>query len=530
MITSKKKDGTYGEVGFIKTRLDDGSYKDIEYLYDNDDNLIFEKGFTREIIGALPLQLDGIGKDLKDYNIKGNTYQSDGVSPDTPQEVKGCGDRTGNLWDKNDTYKCEKYTVFENNTEFYLPKGTYSLSYICNTTDSFFIRFLDNDENTLAECRVRSTDTQGKQNFTFTIEQDCIKIRVVENIGCEVSNIMLNSGSTPLPYEPYGKYKIPVVMRGKNLFDYQANKNSGIYLNDKGEEARSSIWITSDYIKVSGDYVTLSRIVGQAASICLYDRDKNFIYGESYASRTSLTVALNGAKFVRFSNTNTEYPKSQLELGTEATEYSPYTPPITTPIYLDKPLYKIGDYADSVGMTEEVRVIKELVLTGEENWRLVSTGHFVLSSITDYLRENDKLICYTTHYLTAKNTSDVAAVADRQAFFYFSSGNTWTDFYIKDRSFSTLDDFRAYLATQYANGTPVKVYYVLAEPEVTEVEPVEIPTLNGTTVIDVDTEVKPSNMWIEYKSSTSEYNPVALRTADSNTIQTADGENLMTRS
>lgn len=67
---------------------------------------------------------------------------------------------------------------------------------------------------------------------------------------------------------------------------------------------------------------------------------------------------------------------------------------------------------------------------------------------------------------------------------------------------STVADFKAYLATQYAAGTPVTVYYVLAEPETKMVESVEIPILNGTTVIDVDTEVKPSNVYIKYKSKT----------------------------
>ena len=76
---------------------------------------------------------------------------------------------------------------------------------------------------------------------------------------------------------------------------------------------------------------------------------------------------------------------------------------------------------------------------------------------------------------------------------------------------------QAFLAQQYANGTPVTVWYVLATPETGIVnEPirkigdyadtlsyeqagVQIPTLHGTTVIDVDTTPKPSQMYIKYK-------------------------------
>lgn len=70
---------------------------------------------------------------------------------------------------------------------------------------------------------------------------------------------------------------------------------------------------------------------------------------------------------------------------------------------------------------------------------------------------------------------------------------------------------------EYANGTPVTIWYVLAEPTTGIVnEPlrkigdyadtisyeqagVQIPTLHGNTVIDVDTTLKPSEMYIKYK-------------------------------
>ena len=78
-------------------------------------------------------------------------------------------------------------------------------------------------------------------------------------------------------------------------------------------------------------------------------------------------------------------------------------------------------------------------------------------------------------------------------------------------------DFKSYLAQQYTNGTPVTVWYVLAT-ETTGIvnEPlrkigdyadtvsyeqsqVSIPTLHGNTVIDVETTLKPSQMYIKYK-------------------------------
>ena len=81
-----------------------------------------------------------------------------------------------------------------------------------------------------------------------------------------------------------------------------------------------------------------------------------------------------------------------------------------------------------------------------------------------------------------------------------------------------LADFKAYLAAQYANGTPVTVWYVLAEPETGIVnEPlmrigeyadtisfaqagVTIPTVSGDNVLDMTSAVKPSEVYIKGKS------------------------------
>lgn len=75
--------------------------------------------------------------------------------------------------------------------------------------------------------------------------------------------------------------------------------------------------------------------------------------------------------------------------------------------------------------------------------------------------------------------------------------------------------FKSYLAAQYAAGTPVTIWYVIATPETAVVnEPlmkigdyadtvsaaqsqVTIPTVNGENVLDVLTEVKPSEVTIK---------------------------------
>lgn len=84
---------------------------------------------------------------------------------------------------------------------------------------------------------------------------------------------------------------------------------------------------------------------------------------------------------------------------------------------------------------------------------------------------------------------------------------------------STVAGFKAYLQQQYANGTPVTIWYILEKPEIGIVnEPlmkigdyadtidssqstVQIPTVAGTTVIDYNDEPKPEKVELTYKKT-----------------------------
>ena len=93
MIMARNEDGTYSQVGFVK----DNVGIDTEYIYDKDGDIVFEKGFTRETSGTVPLTINGIGKDLKDWSIT----ETGTPTPDNPVEVQAVGDRTGNLFDNS---------------------------------------------------------------------------------------------------------------------------------------------------------------------------------------------------------------------------------------------------------------------------------------------------------------------------------------------------------------------------------------------------------------------------------------------
>lgn len=114
---------------------------------------------------------------------------------------------------------------------------------------------------------------------------------------------------------------------GKNLFDI-ATATIGRYIRDNGNTSSSANWSASDYITVlpETEYVLSgSGVPGSGTIAChaFYDSEKTFI---SYilATNTRFTTPANTA-YVRLS-LNTELPNTtQLELGSTATAYEPYS-------------------------------------------------------------------------------------------------------------------------------------------------------------------------------------------------------------
>ena len=185
--------------------------------------------------------------------------------------------------------------------------------------------------------------------------------------------------------------------------------------------------------------------------------------------------------------------KTMLNSGSTALPYEPYGYKIpissagqTTPIYF--------------GEVETMRRIKKLVLTGEENWYVEGSDIFYSDPITEAIQYPP--IC--SHFIGVQALSDNNQVAISQSLRINIKTNSITH---------TTSDFKAYLATQYAAGTPVIVWYVLAEPTTGIVnEPlrkigdyadtlsgITIPTIAGENTIDVDTTLKPSEVSINYK-------------------------------
>lgn len=255
-------------------------------------------------------------------------------------------------------------------------------------------------------------------------------------------------------------------------------------------------------------------VKGKHSGAKIYFRDVTngvsvaYIYG-AQAGDMSVTFTLaeeiNAMVYINAVSGTVEFDCTiMLNAGEEALPYEPfgYKIPITcagqtVPVYL--------------GQTQTVRRIKKLVLTGtmaDGNTSITPQGIIYITPVATLKSASNE---YCTHYKFVNQSQGSSMPLNS----FTTSGGAGKSLWFKTE-FDNVEDFKAYLAAQYAAGTPVTVWYVLAEPETAIVnEPlakigeyadelhsedagVTIPTVKGDNTLTVDTDLKPSEMTITY--------------------------------
>ena len=184
-------------------------------------------------------------------------------------------------------------------------------------------------------------------------------------------------------------------------------------------------------------------------------------------------------------NNLTFYPK--IEVGTTITPYSKYQSTTNT-LTLPETVY--GGEVDAVtGDAKETW--KTITLDGTENWTLQSTKSpdkygFVFQVPEIATPENPGIkggiVCSQYPAVTANDTYQCKNGISVEA-----GNNHYFRIYNDTYAGGTIDDWKSYLAAQYAAGTPVQVAYKLAEPvpfTATGAQP--IPALAGVNTVLTD--------------------------------------------
>lgn len=158
---------------------------------------------------------------------------------------------------------------------------------------------------------------------------------------------------------------------------------------------------------------------------------------------------------------------------------------------------------------QTVRRIKKRVFDGTESWTVwnYQTAVLFYTPVTDGTGE----LVVSSHFGSRKSGS--LPIAGNIAYNGSSNKNMFFRM-LDDTTITMVDGFKAWLAAQYANGTPVTVWYILANEETAIVnEPlakigdyadelssadaaVTIPTAKGQNILTVGTTLQPSSMTI----------------------------------
>ncbi len=239
-------------------------------------------------------------------------------------------------------------------------------------------------------------------------------------------------------------------------------------------------------------------ITGGLSSNLSYSEISGSPYNRTFTTTSSGKI---GYSLIRILNGTTISGKiyPQLEKSATNTAYETYKIPVKATL---PTLRKIGTVADSYNPETGVLTqrIGKKVFDGTENW---VAGTIVDNTIR--FNCND----FSPEEALSAFRSNMASVNS-----HFKIDNASYDYGVIGQSGSTSDkgiylrvslntagnlaQFKAWLAQQYANGTPVTVYYQLATPVVTTLTKTALPTYKPTTVIESDSTVK-GNVSADYK-------------------------------
>lgn len=163
-------------------------------------------------------------------------------------------------------------------------------------------------------------------------------------------------------------------------------------------------------------------------------------------------------------------------------------------------LYALGDYKDEQNIISGAvtRKVGIKVFDGTENVVASSTAGIWFIALEGALRvTGENLVGLSTHFVGTSN--DHALMPDNSVKYSVWSQTPNNDAcVIKMTSVSTAADFKAFLADQYAAGTPVIVLYPLAEETTETVAGQSLRTENGSNTVSATAEVSPIEVRIEY--------------------------------
>lgn len=473
-------------------------------------------------------------------------------SPEYPSEIQSVGDKTVNLINYTKTGNGTSYGIsYYNNND-----GSFTANGILTATLSEYSLAVPELEHGVAyygSCGqdlneanrryylfliIKNTSTNAVRYFssnstnkTFTLEENeevtSLQIRIndptassidVENL---VFKPILCKNQEYQGYEPYGKYKIPITLSGKNLVKYpyydKTKTINGITFTDNQDGSitvngtatgKASYTLNADLLKYTGLDKNKQYYLTGSPEGSTYTRYilVNFFNGDTWVAEKGEYD--NKGLLLDFPNYDFEFDRVELRIminntaktenivfypmieeATSRTEYEPYSEPVKYNIYLDEPLRKIGDFSDYIDLKtgKVVRAIQGMHITSSLGW---SDNWFPNALLFDLKKEQYSNTGHETNVLTPYSTKWNFGITN-------VDGTALGFRYCNEWGFTSMDDMKNWLD----NHPDMWAYYPLAQSKEEDVIIPDIILTSKTSILRVNTEIKPSYMECKYFSN-----------------------------
>ena len=449
---------------------------------------------------------------ILDTSVNDLTYEQYGASPspDYKSEIESVGsnvnefdiaavkdgflnEKTGEII-SNNSWKCSDFIEILNKT--------YTFGWE-SSSDYFQVTVCYYDENKKF-ISGNSYGLRGTFNNTFEVVSNAKYMKIAYSVSVRGElvtreKIKLEKGKVATPYSKYGQGCVKVTKRNKNIMDLAKcqiktsngvtstynKENNSITFNGTctGNNTLFNIYIDNINAKKNATTLTAKWISGTVSGYAVAR-----CYDEDWKQNVQVNLAqLNASNKISGKTYNDvadvfSHFDFRFEKGTVLNNFTiqlmltdvvdndyiehqgqSYIMPVQQEML-------VNDYLD-YDNEEEVHIWGKKILTGDEGWRMPSSNDtnavFTNLSNTDFCDFKSDTDVQYCNYFKYKGIAQGFAVALNKGvgIYSFYSVNKYEYFVAPKAIASSVNEWKAYLKSQYDAGTPVVVYYQLATPK-----------------------------------------------------------------
>ena len=398
------------------------------------------------------------GKNIRNYEVCGNSVQSGTPSPESPVEIQSVGD-----------------LVTDTESEYY---GKYDVP-VTVTGKNLFDKSISTNANIKNETTITNTAYSLPVLKTNAI-CNILKPNTTYTISCEFE-------CTAIPSEDEYTYSDGIL-------------GFMIYTSVSGYSSKT-VYITKQM--AVGEIYQFSRTFTTPE---IFDTGGNYgflIYRNKYTGKSTIAASMICRNI-------------QIEEASSATAYEPYKGSETTHIYLDEPLRKVGDYADYIDFKNQ-KVVRNILKQSLNAYNIYKKLNSVIRigglSGRDIKHKLDSHILSTIfNYNLGWNIDTESIFHHTDAYYNYYWSVYWsrlglaydgTNVYRADDTSQTplTDKEIISIANEWLSTLPdgdKEVYIIIDTPTEESISLPALKTFKGTNVMSVDTSIQPSNIKAKY--------------------------------